>query len=119
MTRIANLIYLVAGVEPADGVGGEVAGAEGVAAAGHVLPHERPRLHDFQVGLQVGLLAHAGNVGKLVVIFVVLPGHTWSQLEVLRFRPWIWIQRQPFKESEQHLRICFTPQIGQKFQNFG
>ena len=85
MTRIANLIYLVAGVEPADGVGGEVAGAEGVAAAGHVLPHEGPRLHDLQVGLQVGLLPHAGNVGKLVVIFVV-PGHTWSQLEVLRFQ---------------------------------
>ena len=44
--------YLVAGVESADGVSGEVAGAEGVAASRHVLADEGPRLDDLEVGLE-------------------------------------------------------------------
>ena len=47
---------LVAGVEPGQGVAGEVEGAEGVAAAGHVLAQEVAGRQDLQVGLQVRLL---------------------------------------------------------------
>ena len=47
---------LVAGVEPGQGVAGEVEGAEGVAAAGHVLADQVAGLHNLQVGLEVRLL---------------------------------------------------------------
>ena len=47
---------LVAGVEPGQRIGGQVEGAERIAATRHVFANEVASLNNLQVGLKVGFL---------------------------------------------------------------